>query len=73
MARYPEAVREFERVVSAAPDDSEAHYELGLAYGKSGRSEDAIRSFQRALSAASSQELAERAKDALSQVQARNQ
>lgn len=73
MGRYPEAVREFERVVSAAPDDSEAHYELGLAYGKNGRSEDAIRSFHKALSAAGSQELAERAKDALSQVQARNQ
>jgi tetratricopeptide (TPR) repeat protein len=49
LGRYPEAVGEYERVISYAPDWWEAHANLGICHARNDRSEEAERAFRRGL------------------------
>jgi Flp pilus assembly protein TadD len=41
--RYAEAVGSLERYVKMLPDDPAGHYQLSIAYARTGRKEDAVR------------------------------
>jgi Flp pilus assembly protein TadD len=50
MGQQTEAIKTFEEVLQLAPNDADAHYQLGLSYAASGRMNDAVGEIQRALS-----------------------
>ena len=63
--RYDESAREIESVIKARPDDAEAFFDLGLAYEKLGHSEAAARAFAQSVAIAKSDELKEKASEAI--------
>ena len=46
VSKFPEAIRSFLRAIELRPTDSSAHYQLGLAYSKSGQPALAGRQFE---------------------------
>ena len=55
--------------VQGAPEDADAHYQLGLCYEQLGRTGDAIWVLQRGLSQVKSQDLSDKISEALKRVQ----
>src|SRR5829696_7884972 len=49
LGRYPEAIAEYERVITSAPDWWEAHANLGICHARNGRPEEAERALRRGL------------------------
>src|SRR5918992_2486166 len=49
LGRYPEAIADYERVITYAPDWWEAHANLGICHARNGRAEEAERAFRRGL------------------------
>jgi tetratricopeptide (TPR) repeat protein len=49
MGKLPEAVAQYEHAVRIKPDYVEAHFNLGLALEKLGRTSEAIEHYQQAL------------------------
>ena len=47
--RYPEAIADYERVITYSPEWWEAHANLGICHARNGHSEDAERAFRRGL------------------------
>jgi Flp pilus assembly protein TadD len=66
--RLAEAGAELERALEYAPDDAEVLYELGLAYEKTTRKDDAAKTLQRALPLSKSQELSEKIRESLKRI-----
>jgi tetratricopeptide (TPR) repeat protein len=49
LGRYPEAIADYERVITYAPDWWEAHANLGICHARNGRAEEAEKAFRRGL------------------------
>src|ERR687894_799290 len=49
LGRYPEAVADYERVITYSPDWWEAHANLGICHARKGHPEEAERAFRRGL------------------------
>src|SRR5918997_932916 len=49
LGRYPEAVADYERVITYSPDWWEAHANLGICHARNGHPEEAERAFRRGL------------------------
>src|SRR5919112_1165953 len=49
LGHYPEAIADYERVITYAPDWWEAHANLGICHARNGRAEEAERAFRRGL------------------------
>ncbi|HLL56714.1 MAG TPA: tetratricopeptide repeat protein [Rubrobacteraceae bacterium] len=49
LGRYPEAIADYERVITYSPEWWEAHANLGICHARNGHSEDAERAFRRGL------------------------
>ena len=49
LGRYPEAIADYERVITYAPEWWEAHANLGICHARNGHSEEAERAFRRGL------------------------
>jgi Flp pilus assembly protein TadD len=44
-----EAISQFQEVIRLKPDDAEARYNLGIAFGRKGQIDEAISQFQEAI------------------------
>lgn len=49
LGRYPEAIADYERVITYAPDWWEAHANLGICHARNGHPEEAEKAFRRGL------------------------
>jgi len=49
LGRYPEAIADYERVITYSPEWWEAHANLGICHARNGHPEDAERAFRRGL------------------------
>lgn len=49
LGRYPEAIADYERVITYAPDWWEAHANLGICHARNGHAEEAEKAFRRGL------------------------
>ena len=49
LGRYPEAIADYKRVITSAPDWWEAHANLGICHARNGRPEEAERALRRGL------------------------
>ncbi len=66
--RYPEALELFQTWREVAPDDAQVHYAMGIALANMNRPEEALRSFERALTLNPSLEEARKNRDYLLEV-----